>query len=49
MKKLTLFFFGALIVILYLQCSSQPSEIALASFYSDIFQGRTTANGEVFD
>lgn len=38
----------AFMMFLYHQGFSQVAETGLASFYNDSFEGRTTANGEVY-
>jgi rare lipoprotein A len=49
MNNLKIFLFAALVIIACQKGFSQTSEIGLASFYNDKFEGKKTASGQVYD
>tara|TARA_R110000787_G_scaffold22308_5_gene64944 strand:- start:533 stop:976 length:444 start_codon:yes stop_codon:yes gene_type:complete len=48
MNNLKTFLIAALVIIVCHNGFSQTSQIGLASFYNDKFEGKTTASGQIF-
>jgi rare lipoprotein A len=48
MNNLKIFLFIALVLIACKKDFPQTSEIGIASFYNDKFEGKTTASGQIF-
>ena len=48
MNNLKIFLLAALVMIVCQKCITPTSEVGLASFYSDKFEGKITASGQVY-
>lgn len=49
MKILKIFLIIILYAVVHQHASSQTTEVGLASYYHDKFEGKTTASGQVYD